>query len=259
MRHKNHLSEFRPPQIFDKVHAEVFIPATVQEKAEFIYLQPVAGGRLILSPRQDDLGSSGRATKIASRARCETDSDGMGKLTTAPQPGLNWSFYSRVDRVVAYLIQREIFLFKLKMVSLLCILAFGLSAVSGLSPVPNSTEVVPTPKDCTYNGVIYKPGEKFSPDPCTFCECDDSGQHVCAKAGCVPPPCVDPVSRPDKCCAFCLNGPNCLAPDNEVIKQGDFHTTDKGAVCHCPVHPDHFWGPQKAICMLPVPPAPPGK
>ncbi|KAK3802165.1 hypothetical protein RRG08_050051 [Elysia crispata] len=206
----------------------------------------------------------------------------MGKLTAAPlgdqkywrkawselvfslESGPGGSLFDTVRK----LSRREIFPFKLKMISLLCILAFGLSAVSGLSPVPNSTEVVPTPKNCTYNGVIYisklsqknlrcnahefplkneinTPGEKFSPDPCTFCECDDSGQHVCAKAGCAPPPCVDPVSRPDKCCAFCLNGTNCLAPDDEVIKQGDFHITDKGAVCHCPVH---FWGPPRAIC-----------
>ncbi|XP_005106989.1 von Willebrand factor C domain-containing protein 2-like [Aplysia californica] len=106
---------------------------------------------------------------------------------------------------------------------------------------------------CERNGVMYKPGEKFSPSPCEFCHCQDNGQAMCAIQDCAFPPCVDAVFKPDQCCPVCPNGPNCRSSDGTLMHVGETVTTANGDVCYCPTSPNMHWGPQTAVCKRPPP------
>ncbi|XP_059149059.1 integumentary mucin C.1-like [Physella acuta] len=45
-------------------------------------------------------------------------------------------------------------------------------------------------------------------DPCAHCFCDN-GRYVCEYHACQAPNCVDDVTNPGECCAYCPNGDNC--------------------------------------------------
>uniref|UniRef100_A0A3Q2YZN3 Zgc:113531 n=1 Tax=Hippocampus comes TaxID=109280 RepID=A0A3Q2YZN3_HIPCM len=53
---------------------------------------------------------------------------------------------------------------------------------------------------CEYRGVVYDLGQNFQPSECEQCTCDISGIARCLVADCAPPPCVNPVYQPGKCC-----------------------------------------------------------
>ena len=61
------------------------------------------------------------------------------------------------------------------------------------------------PTSCSYKGKAYSVG-KFKPSPCEYCECTNTGRAFCAQPGCIRPPCVDYVNKPDLCCPVCPNG-----------------------------------------------------
>lgn len=48
----------------------------------------------------------------------------------------------------------------------------------------------------------------LSPQPseCEQCTCDSDGIARCLVADCAPPPCVNPVYQPGKCCPECQDG-----------------------------------------------------
>lgn len=46
------------------------------------------------------------------------------------------------------------------------------------------------------------------PSECEQCTCDSSGIARCLVADCAPPPCVNPVYQPGKCCPECKEGEN---------------------------------------------------
>ena len=59
--------------------------------------------------------------------------------------------------------------------------------------------------NCLYNGRTYRPGERWSLDPCTSCECD-GGIDRCIAYTCSPltcPPGEAPQRLPGECCQRC--------------------------------------------------------
>lgn len=44
------------------------------------------------------------------------------------------------------------------------------------------------------------------PSECEQCTCDSDGIARCLVADCAPPPCVNPVYQPGKCCPECKEG-----------------------------------------------------
>lgn len=46
----------------------------------------------------------------------------------------------------------------------------------------------------------------FQPTECEHCTCDNDGIARCLVADCAPPPCVNPVYQPGKCCPECKDG-----------------------------------------------------
>lgn len=46
----------------------------------------------------------------------------------------------------------------------------------------------------------------FQPTECEQCTCDGDGIARCLVADCAPPPCVNPVYQPGKCCPECKDG-----------------------------------------------------
>lgn len=100
---------------------------------------------------------------------------------------------------------------------------------------------------CTWNGQQYNNGEKWNPDPCTFCTCE-GGRPICAVADCALPSCVDMVHDADQCCPTCPNGPNCRASDGTVIPAGQVVNITDRISCHCPTS-GFFMGPLDAICI----------
>ncbi|XP_045164711.2 uncharacterized protein LOC123528779 [Mercenaria mercenaria] len=59
---------------------------------------------------------------------------------------------------------------------------------------------------CQYKGKQYMVNETYSPEPCTTCTCNVSGEMVCLSKFCAMPKCAggrQPVSKPDQCCLTC--------------------------------------------------------
>lgn len=46
----------------------------------------------------------------------------------------------------------------------------------------------------------------FQPTECEQCTCDSDGIARCLVADCAPPPCVNPIYQPGKCCPECKDG-----------------------------------------------------
>lgn len=46
----------------------------------------------------------------------------------------------------------------------------------------------------------------FQPSECEQCTCDNDGIARCLVADCAPPPCVNPIYQPGKCCPECKDG-----------------------------------------------------
>lgn len=46
----------------------------------------------------------------------------------------------------------------------------------------------------------------FQPSECEQCTCDSDGIARCLVADCAPPPCINPVYQPGKCCPECKEG-----------------------------------------------------
>ncbi|XP_047224240.1 von Willebrand factor C domain-containing protein 2-like [Girardinichthys multiradiatus] len=88
---------------------------------------------------------------------------------------------------------------------------------------------------CEYRGVVYELGQNFQPSECEQCTCDSDGIARCLVADCAPPPCVNPVYQPGKCCPECKEGPNCYADASrsEVIPAGEPVWVDSCTKCRC--------------------------
>ncbi|CAL1531799.1 unnamed protein product, partial [Lymnaea stagnalis] len=94
--------------------------------------------------------------------------------------------------------------------------------------IPTSTLA----KFCTYNGKTYAAGETFSPDPCTFCNCEESGQSMCAQMSC--PYCPGgTVSIPDQCCPICHPERVLCTFEGEFYAVGASFHTEPCTVCTC--------------------------
>ncbi|XP_012738182.2 von Willebrand factor C domain-containing protein 2-like [Fundulus heteroclitus] len=88
---------------------------------------------------------------------------------------------------------------------------------------------------CEYRGVVYELGRDFQPSECEQCTCDSDGIARCLVADCAPPPCVNPVYQPGKCCPECKEGPNCYtdASRSQVIPAGEPVWVDSCTKCRC--------------------------
>ncbi|KAG8014256.1 von Willebrand factor C domain-containing protein 2-like [Nibea albiflora] len=88
---------------------------------------------------------------------------------------------------------------------------------------------------CEYRGVVYELGQNFQPSECEQCTCDSDGIARCLVADCAPPPCVNPVYQPGKCCPECKDGPNCYvnASRTQVIPAGEPIWVDSCTKCRC--------------------------
>lgn len=88
---------------------------------------------------------------------------------------------------------------------------------------------------CEYRGVVYELGQNFQPSECEQCTCDSDGIARCLVADCAPPPCVNPVYQPGKCCPECKEGPNCYVDSSrsQVIPAGDPVWVDSCTKCRC--------------------------
>ena len=51
------------------------------------------------------------------------------------------------------------------------------------------------------------------PSECEQCTCDNDGIARCLVADCAPPPCVNPVYQPGKCCPECQDGESKIAKE----------------------------------------------
>lgn len=58
---------------------------------------------------------------------------------------------------------------------------------------------------CVYVCAVSQPSE------CEQCTCDSDGIARCLVADCAPPPCVNPVYQPGKCCPECKEGKSKIA------------------------------------------------
>ncbi|XP_076454518.1 von Willebrand factor C domain-containing protein 2-like [Babylonia areolata] len=122
-------------------------------------------------------------------------------------------------------------------------------AVVESSTIPLATK----PSGCMYQGKWYPEGE-FKPDPCSPCHCFE-GRAVCAIVDCFfPAPCVDAVRDPDQCCPVCPNGPNCRAPDGQVITAGQHVQINEDTTCSCPQNHGGFGSFNAALCLTKVHP-----
>uniref|UniRef100_A0AAQ4PSA3 Zgc:113531 n=1 Tax=Gasterosteus aculeatus aculeatus TaxID=481459 RepID=A0AAQ4PSA3_GASAC len=76
---------------------------------------------------------------------------------------------------------------------------------------------------------------KRKPSECEQCTCDSDGIARCLVADCAPPPCVNPVYQPGKCCPECRDGPNCYvdASRDRVIPAGEPVWVDSCTKCRC--------------------------
>ncbi|CAL1534879.1 unnamed protein product [Lymnaea stagnalis] len=64
-------------------------------------------------------------------------------------------------------------------------------------------------KGCYYNGVTYKPGDKYNMDRCTWCICNDDNAPLCKAAFCGMPRCKNyapAVLKEGECCPRCPVG-----------------------------------------------------
>ena len=88
---------------------------------------------------------------------------------------------------------------------------------------------------CLYENKTYKAGEKFRPDPCTFCHCPHHGGRVlCAIQDCQwEPNCVRKKPSEDGCCSTCLEY-GCKHRDGKIYHPREPVSVTPCEECFCP-------------------------
>ncbi|XP_064645155.1 brorin-like [Lineus longissimus] len=97
---------------------------------------------------------------------------------------------------------------------------------------------------CVYENDTYTAGEKFRPDPCTFCRCPRrGGRAVCSVMDCkYDKGCLRYETEPGECCGKCMEQ-GCLHTDGRVYPKGSEVRSDVCTKCFCPKDSQH------TLCM----------
>ncbi|XP_022082453.1 zonadhesin-like [Acanthaster planci] len=85
---------------------------------------------------------------------------------------------------------------------------------------------------CQYKGKTYVKGQRFQPEPCSFCSCLEGGSIFCVPASCPVLECPNPVRREGDCCAICEEEGFCMY-EGEQYKAGTTFNPSACVTCDC--------------------------
>lgn len=95
--------------------------------------------------------------------------------------------------------------------------------------------ILPKTSYCSYNNRTYEAGEKFSPDPCTFCHCPRHSNRIqCAIQDCrYKSNCVRYNKLQGQCCGQCVEI-GCKHSDGNIYNPNQTVVSNKCEICKCP-------------------------
>lgn len=91
---------------------------------------------------------------------------------------------------------------------------------------------------CTVDQIVYVNGQKWQPDACTTCECENGHQH-CTVSSCLPNSCPIQIIMENECCPICDYSDTHFCPGYEncdIVCQYNFTKSSQGcSLCKCAI------------------------